>query len=86
MISRIRPGLRACVPDSSSWSRVVATEVRGLLAELGGRGVAAIDIATALGCSVRSLYTWRVGGAEMPASKLLALRALVAEHVRSTGT
>lgn len=86
MISKLRPGLRACVPDSSSWSKAVATEVRGLLAELGGQGVAAIDVATELGCSVRSLYTWRVGGAEMPASKLLALRALVAERSRKTGS
>jgi len=73
------------VPDSSSWSKAVAAEVRGLLAALGCQGVAAIDIAAALNCSVRSLYAWRVGAAEMPASKLLALRSLVENQSRRTG-
>ncbi len=82
MQTKINPGLRKCVPDSASWPQQVAAEARGLLAQLGGAGWGFADIAAALDCGTRSLYTWRIGGADMPACKLLALRALVAENCK----
>jgi hypothetical protein len=70
------------VQDSDAWNALIAGEVRGLLARLGAEGWTLYDIAAWLGCSRGSLYSWRIGGAEMPASKLLALRDLVARNVR----
>lgn len=79
---KLRP-LAACrVQDSEHWSRAVATEVRGHLAALGATGWTLWDIAAALACSRTSLVSWRSGGAEMPASKLLRLRAIVVANGR----
>jgi hypothetical protein len=70
------------VPDSDFWNNAVATEARGLMAQLGGIGWDFADIAAALECGRTTLYSWRTGEASMPAAKLLHLRALVAENVK----
>ena len=69
---------RCRVQNADEWSRAVTVEVRGLLARLGADGWGFVEIAVELNVSRTCLYYWRVGAAEMPASKLLALRALVA--------
>jgi hypothetical protein len=76
---KLRPLARARVRDLGSWSKLVATEVRGLMATCGAAGMTLWDIAAKLDCSRTALMSWRAGANEMPASKLLALRALAAE-------
>lgn len=80
--AQVRPVPQGRVQNAADYSRAVTTEVRALLAAIGGAGWGLFDIAAALDCSPRSLYSWRKGAAEMPASKLLALRDLVAREVR----
>ena len=66
------------VQDGAHYSRLVAAEVRGLVAQLGALGWTLWDVAASLDCSRRSIVSWRHGAAEMPASKLLRLRDVVA--------
>lgn len=68
---------------ASVWLARVAAEVRGHVAFLGARGWRLWDVAVALDCSPRSVISWRKGAAEMPATKLERLRALVAEQQRT---
>ena len=86
MPNYLRPLSKPRVPDATHWEREVAREVRELCAQLGGSGWDFIEIAEALGTGRTSLYAWRLGDRDMPAKKLLALRALVAEYVRKVGT
>jgi hypothetical protein len=76
--AKLRPLAVARVQDPERWSKAVAQEVRGHMAELGAIGWTLWDIAAAVGCSRTSLVSWRSGAAEMPASKLLLLREVVA--------
>lgn len=70
------------VQDAAHYSRLVATEVRGHVTQLGALGWTLWDVAAALDCSRRSVVSWRHGAAEMPASKLLRLRDVVAQACR----
>ena len=72
----------ARVPDPDFWNNAVATEARGLMAQLGGLGWDFVEIAAALDCGRTTLYAWRTGESSMPAAKLLQLRAIVAENVK----
>lgn len=80
--AQVRPLVKARVPDSDAWAHAVATEVRELCAQLGGSGWDFAEIAAALNTGRTSLYAWRLGDRDMPAKKLLELRALVAKNVR----
>lgn len=84
-VATMGPVANARVQDAAAWSLAVTREVRSLIATLGAQGLGIFDIAAAIGCSPRSLYSWRRGGAEMPASKLLALRDLAARGIRRAG-
>jgi hypothetical protein len=85
-VASMWPLAKARVPDLDHWGREVAREVRELCAQLGGAGWDFVDIAEAIQAGRNSLYEWRLGARDMPAKKLLALRALAAEHARRTGS
>jgi len=72
-------------PPRDHWAQVVADEVKTLVKLLCDAGWMANDIAEAIGTGRTSLYAWRLGDRDMPAKKLLALRALAAEHARKVG-
>lgn len=83
MTAKLRPLASCGAQDAASvWLARVAAEVRGHVALLGARGWRLWDVAVALDCSPRSIISWRKGAAEMPATKLERLRALVAEQRR----
>ncbi len=66
--------------EPSTFTLQVCAEVRGLMAQLAGAGVSMVDVGVSLGVARRTLYRWRTGEDAIPAVKLLALRALYAEH------
>lgn len=73
--------VRRCgIPDPEAWLKAVAQELREHMAVLGAAGWRLSDICAALGVGSTTLWRWRRGVADMPASKLLQLRALAAEH------
>jgi hypothetical protein len=80
-MAKLRPVASCGAQDVAClWLARVAAEVRSHIAFLGARGWRLWDVAVALDCSPRSIVSWRKGAAEMPATKLERLRALVAEQ------
>lgn len=66
--------------DLPEFEALVAREVKDSLALLRRSGLDLFDVEARLNCSRRSLLRWQEGVSDMPAKKLLALRALVAER------
>lgn len=84
---KLKPPVKCGAQDVATvWLARVSAEVRGHVAYLGARGWRLWDIALDLDCSPRSIISWRHGAAEMPATKLERLRALVADEKRKVGT
>lgn len=86
MSAKLRPLARARVQNPERFLYESACEVRELLATLGRSGWSLWDIAASLDCSRTSLWSWRTGAGDMPASKLRHLRALAAECRKAVGS
>jgi hypothetical protein len=71
---------RKCgVPDPKAWLKDSACEIREHMATLGAAGWSLWDLAEALKCGRVTLWRWRTGADDMPASKFRRLKRLAAE-------
>ena len=86
MKAKLRTVAECRVPVATQWARAVARECSDLCSALGATGWDFVEIAEAIGTTRKTLYAWRVGDTDMPAAKMLALRALASEHARKVGT
>lgn len=70
----------------SEFEENIRREVDESLDLLRAHGSDLYDVAASLDVDRKTLTRWRVGANEMPASKLMALRALVDRAARRVGT
>jgi len=86
MSTNLRPLAKPRFSDRKAFATIVAEEVEQHVKALKARGWPLTRIYVELDVSAVSLWRYRTGKDEPRAGLLLALRALVAEHLKETGT